>query len=121
VAHPQGVASAESDRGAIQQLLDRRAAALLARDKDSFMATIAQMSPAFVKRQSHLFDWMAGVPLASYRLTADWAKFGDLVRDMDKARYPEAEAVAIAVTEERYRLKGIDRAPAAEDILYTFV
>jgi hypothetical protein len=121
VAYPQAIAGPRSDRQAIQELLDRRADALVARDKDAFMGTIAQSSPQFVKRQSHLFDWMANVPLESYRLIADWAKFGDLVRDMDKARYPEAQAVAIPVTEERYRLKGLDSRPAAEDIFYTYV
>ena len=85
------------------------------------MATVARLSPAFVKRQSHLFDWMDNVPLGSYELTADWAKLGDLVRDMDRARYPQADDVAIPVTEERYALKGVDRAPAAEDVFYTYV
>lgn len=114
-------AGAGADRAAIQKLLDRRAVALIERDKDAFMGTIAQMSPAFVERQSNLFDWMANVPLRSYRLVADWSKFGDLVRSMDKARYPGAGAVALPVTEERYRLKGLDHVPAAEDIFFTFV
>lgn len=91
------------------------------RDKDAFMATVARLSPAFVKRQSHLFDWMRAVPLDSYELTADWAKLGDLARGMDAARYPEAGAIAIPVTEERYALDGVDQGPAAEDIYYTYV
>lgn len=84
------------------------------------MATIAQMSPAFVRRQSRLFDWMANVPLGTYRLEADWSKYGDLARDVDAARYPEADAIAIPVTDELYRLAGLDRRSAGEELFYTF-
>src|ERR687890_127499 len=47
------------DKGAIQELLDRRAAAVLARDRDAFLATIDASSEAFAARQRRLFDWMA--------------------------------------------------------------
>lgn len=85
------------------------------------MATVADLSPAFERHQERLFGWMKNVPLASYRLRADWTKYGDLVRPVDESRYPEAEAVAIPVTEELYRLQGVDGRPAAEDLYYTYV
>lgn len=85
------------------------------------MSTVADESPRFVRRQARLFDRMTGVPFRSYRLAADWARLGDLARPIDTARYPDATAVAIPVTEERYRLRGVDRAPAVEDLYYTFV
>ncbi len=85
------------------------------------MATVATDSPAFVQRQRELFDWMREVPLRSYRLTAAWQRLGDLARPGDAARYPDARRVAIPVTEERYRIRGFDDAPAEEDLFYTFI
>ena len=105
----------------IQELLDRRAAALMARDLDGFMATVSGDSRAFLRRQRRLFNRIAGVPLASYRLVARPDRFGDLVTDSIRALYPGADAVAIPVTEERYRLDGFDRDEAIEDMFYTFV
>jgi hypothetical protein len=105
----------------IQELLDRRAVAVMARDLDGFMATVSGDSRAFVRRQLRLFKRIGGVPLASYRLVARPDRFGDLVTDSVRAVYPGADAVAIPVTEERYRLDGFDRDEAIEDMYYTFV
>jgi hypothetical protein len=44
-----------------------------------------------------------------------------MARPTDRARYPEAIDVAIPVTEERYRIKRFDPAPAVEDLYLTFV
>jgi hypothetical protein len=85
------------------------------------MATVADLSPAFVNRQRKLFDAVVSVPISSYELVAKWDRLGDMARPTDVARYPEAGAVAIPVTEERYRIKGFDRAPAVEDLYLTFV
>ena len=85
------------------------------------MATLATDSPAFVARQKAFFDRVQTLPLASYRLTAAWDRYGDLVRPSDRARYPGAETVSIPVTEERYRIRGFDPAAAVEDMFLTFV
>jgi len=61
------------------------------------------------------------LPIGSYELTALWDRYGDLVRLSDRARYPGAEGVSIPLTEERYRIEGIDRDPAIEDMYFTFV
>jgi len=114
-------AAPPSAAAAIEELLERRAEAVLTRDKDAFMATIDPSSGRFAGRQSRLFDAMGAVDLASYRLVAKWARFGDLVRPSDEARYPGAQDVAIPVTEERYRIEGFDPEEAAEDLFYTFV
>jgi hypothetical protein len=109
------------DRQAIQRLLDRRSAAVMSGDKRAFMATVARGSPSFVRRQARFFDWMKAVPLRSYSLTAAWPLLGDLARPVDVARYPNARGVAIPATEERYRIRGFDDAPAEEDLFYTFI
>jgi hypothetical protein len=109
------------DRAAIDSLLERRAVAVVAGDEEAFMATVARTSEAFVDRQRRLFARMRDLPLDSYALEVDWARYGDLMRGSDRSRYPDAESVAIPVTEERYTLQGFDARPAAEDIFYTFV
>ena len=108
----------ESD---IQELLDRRADAVMAGDLDAFMATVADDSESFVRRQRRLFRRMRGVPLASYRLVVRPDRFGNLVTDSVSRRYQTTDAVAIPVTEERYRIAGFDEAEAIEDMYFTFV
>ncbi|CAN5272394.1 hypothetical protein BH20ACT22_BH20ACT22_08970 [soil metagenome] len=120
-ALPAHAAPPDGAAAAIEDLLERRAEAVRARDKDAFMATIDPASERFVGRQSRLFDAMASVDFASYSLVAKWARFGDLVRPSDRAKYPAAQDVAIPVTEERYRIEGFDPEEAAEDLFYTFV
>ncbi len=107
------------DRAAIQDLLDRRSAALLAADRGEFLATIAG-NAEFLRRQTRLFGGFLDVPLADYSLTARWDAFGDLARPSDLERY-DAEAVTIPLVEERYRLEGFDRRAAVEDAYFTFV
>ena len=113
-------AAAVADDG-IQELLDRRAAAVMAGDLRGFIATVAGESKAFVRRQRRLFKHMRRVPLASYRLVARPDRFGDLATDSVRRRYRGADTVSIPVTEERYRLEGFDAEEAIEDMFYTFV
>jgi len=105
----------------IQELLDRRAAALLAGDRDAFMATISEDSRTFVRRQRLLFDRMGDLPLASYRLVVRPDRFGDLATPSVRESYPGAADVVIPLTEERYRLSGYDDDEAIEDMFFTFV
>ncbi|MEU6095435.1 hypothetical protein [Streptomyces sp. NPDC047079] len=81
----------DSQTAAVQQVLDRRAAAVLDGNRPAFLATEAQ------RAGTAEFDNLRAVPLAawSYRLTA-------LHRSGDRAS---------AVAELRYRIKGYDRAP----------
>ena len=109
------------DREAIDDLLARRAIAVLERDRDAFMATVAPYSNDFVERQGRLFDAMARLPLESFGYRVAWERRGDLVRPFDERRYPGAEAVSIPLTEERYRIEGFDRRDAVEDMYYTYV
>jgi hypothetical protein len=114
-------AAAQEDSAAIQELLDRRAAAVRERDRGAFAATIAPGAGDFRTRQLQLFKRMAGLDLTDYRLILRWDRLGDLARQSDQVRYPDAESVSIPLTEERYRLTGFDREDAVEEMFYTFV
>jgi hypothetical protein len=109
-----------AERAAIQALLDRRARAIEERDKRAFIDTITRGSDAFVRRQRRSFESMRGVPFASYDLHADWSAYGDLARSGDEDVFPDAQDVTIPVTVERYRIKGLDDAPASESLYYSF-
>ncbi|MGV9565522.1 hypothetical protein [Streptomyces sp. NPDC003480] len=89
----------DSQTAAVQQVLDRRAAAVLAGNRPAFLATEARTADAGGRPAADAaeFDHLRGVPLAawSYRVTA-------LHRTGDRAS---------ADAELRYRVKDYDRAP----------
>lgn len=114
-------ASGESDRAAIERLLDRRAEAVLSGDAEAFMSTVGDPDSAFGRKQARLFRHLRSVPLASYDLDADWEAYGDLARPSDRGRYPGAEEVIIPLTVARYRIRGYDERPVREDMFFTFV
>ena len=105
----------------VGELLDRRAAAILARDETAFLATIdPKAEPHFVTRQRELFTNLAGVPLDewSYRVHPD--------DDLDLAELP-AESAGAAADELwapgidlRYALTGADLAPTDRPMGYLF-
>ncbi len=88
-------------------------------DRGGFMETIADLDEDFVARQARLFSRLIDLPLDSYRLRVAWERYGDLARPSDKRRY--GTETHIPVTEERYRLRGLDDEPAVEDLYYTYV
>lgn len=116
----RGSASTAELHAGIQELLDRRAQALEAGDEKAFMATV-EGPHRFRAGQRRFFAGITSLPLASYSLNADWRRYGDLARPSDRARYRSSEPPAIPLTVERYRLRGFDRIPAAEEMFYTFV
>lgn len=101
-------------------MLAARALAISSGDKSAFMRSVAPGPSPFRRQQARLFDRITKLPLASYALSPAWARFGDLARPSDRARYPSAQAVAIPVTEERYSIRGFDDSPVEEDLFYTF-
>jgi hypothetical protein len=121
VATPTAPARASGGRAAIAALLRRRAAAWLGRDARAFMATVSRADVAFRRRERRLFGRADQVAFASYRLVPRWDLRGDLASPRVRARHPDATAVATPLTEERYRLKGLDRTEAVEDLYLTFV
>lgn len=112
---------AHDDRAAIQELLDRRAEAFLAGDEEAFAATIDPEARRFRRAQLRMLRYASSIPFSSYRLVADWTRYGDLARPVDRKSHPGAESIAIPLTQERYRVAGFDDAPAVEDVYYTFV
>jgi hypothetical protein len=110
-----------SEQDAIQQLVERRATAVLERDRAAFLSTVDPASTEFYDEQEQLFESLGSVPLESYALEVRWDRFGDLVRPSDRAKYSSVEDIAIPVTEERYRIRDFDRTPAIEDMFFTFV
>jgi hypothetical protein len=56
---------------AVRDLLRDRSAALLARDREAFLATVDPTAEAFAARQAALFDALAEVPLSSWYYELD--------------------------------------------------
>ncbi|MET7850402.1 hypothetical protein ABZT48_19705 [Streptomyces avermitilis] len=89
----------DSSAAEVQRVLDRRAAAVLHRDRSAFLATESPLAPAAgqLATGAEEFGNLRGVPLASwsYRVTA----------------FHRSGKGATAAAELHYRLKGYDRAP----------
>ena len=118
---PSAGAAPLGARDAIERLLTTRSDAVFARNEGAFMSTVDPASKAFRKRQRTLFRGLGSIDLSTYRLRADWDRYGDLARASDRKRYPRAAEVRIPVTEELYALRGFDAEPATEDMYYTYV
>lgn len=105
---------------AVQVVLDQRARALLAHDKDAFMATVDPEAPdAFRTSQSNSFDGWAAMPLDSYHLDAKLDDTGDLSAGA-AARFGDAK-VLVPETRQRHRLRGYDDRDAVEALWLTYV
>lgn len=107
-----------SRAAAVTRLLDARAAAVLRRDRDAFLATVDAASPEFRTRQASLFDALATVPLRSWAYDVDERDAAPPTDALD-ARYRTAywrPSVTL-----RYALDGVDDRPTAERQGLTFV
>jgi hypothetical protein len=71
---------------AVRRLLDERAAALLARDRDGFLAGVWSGAPEVWARQAALFDALAEVPLATWEYRFNGTGDRGPVAELD-ARY----------------------------------
>ena len=101
---------------AVEELLDRRGRALLARDRAGFLATVDASATAFLARQAALFDALAEVPLTRWSYAVDPAH----VQPDDSAltaRYGTWWAPAVTL---RHALEG-DVEPFAARQSLTFV
>jgi hypothetical protein len=102
---------------AVQALLDRRAAAISDRDRESFLATVDPGAPRFVQSQRRMFDALASVPYDgwTYKLA------GTSPFQLSATRQAELGIGAFAgkVT-ARYRIDGYDHTAARLDLYYTF-
>jgi hypothetical protein len=95
------------DLAAVDEILDRRARAVRERDRAGFLADV---DPAFRRRQREVFDNLARLPLATWRQRAESA-------DPAAAGGRAAWTVRVAL---RYRLRGFDHMDAAAAQYLTF-
>ena len=115
VQPPDADASIEAE---VHALLDRRAQAVLHRDRSAFLATVDPDRPAFRASQVAMFDALADVPLASWSYELD-ATVPAAVPAGARAD-DEAPSWAPAVS-LRYAVQGSDATPAVENQGLTFV
>lgn len=90
----------------VRAVLAQRAAALLARDRDAFLASVHPSVPAFRDRQAALFDALAEVPLTSWSYELDPTRTQPPDTRLD-LRYGDGDWWAPDVV-LRYALDGFD-------------
>jgi hypothetical protein len=126
VAHarpPVGAATgapqpAAAGRGiAAQAVLDRMAAAVLARDAAGYVAAVDPDQAALRAAAARTFRNLAGVPLASWSYSVDPVPAADLPPDRQQALGRSAWLAAVTF---HYALLGYDAQPAAQRLYVTF-
>lgn len=120
-AHPEPAsAHVAGPPEGIQELLDRRAAAVRDGDEAAFMATVDPNAPApFRAAQATLFAGLRSVPLARYELRARTVDTGDL-GPAAAHEYPGA-TISLPETRQRMRVEGYDSTDAVDALWFTFV
>lgn len=103
----------------IASLLQRRAAAVNAGDRQAFLATIDAGAVELREAQGLWFDRMRALSLLDYALEPETETMGELTRAADRRRY--GAPVLVRLVEERFRIPGFDDNPASNDHYYTFV
>ncbi|MGH2705937.1 MAG: hypothetical protein ACRDJ4_12865 [Actinomycetota bacterium] len=103
----------------IQELLDRRSAAVRAHDRNGFVDTLDPSAPTFREAQLRWFDGAQAIPLAAFELTLDLDRLGELTREVDRKRY--GAPVVVGHVEQRMGIEGFDVRPALDDLYYSFV
>lgn len=104
----------------VQALLDQRAAAVRAGNRQAFLDTLdPQATDAFRGEQATLFDGLHSLPLASYRLELRTQDVTDLSRAVAGTR--GADELRLPAVEEHLRIRGVDATDAIGDQWLTFV
>jgi hypothetical protein len=116
-----GPVDAQDPVAAIQEMLDRRADALVAGDEGAFMATVGRSDPVFTERQRRLFEGFQQLDVASYQLDLTTRYWPELTTGRERTEYGATADPHVFHVEERYRLPGYDPQPALEDLYLTFV
>jgi hypothetical protein len=104
---------------AVRALLDARGAAVLARNRAAFLATVSPSDPAFAERQAALFDALAEVPLSAWTYELDPTREQRATPELD-ARYG-ADAWWAPDVVLRYAIAGFDPEPTYAPQRLTFV
>ena len=115
-----GLVDARDRTAAVGRLLAARSAAVLARDRAGFLATVDPAATELRARQAALFDALGQVPLASwdYVLTPDATRPPDSRLD---GRYGGADRWWAPEVSLRYALAGFDTRPTSVAHGLTFV
>jgi len=109
---PSRSAPAEIGRlAAARDLLDRRATALLRRDRAGWLAGVDPAARVFWLREAAAFDNLAATPLSAWRYT---------VEPEDEAGESGPGASWTVKATLRYGLRGVDPAPTARTAVLTF-
>lgn len=95
----------------VRTLLDRRATALLRRDRAGWLAGVDPRAAAFRRQQDAVFGNIAAVPLGVWRYAVEP---GDEDGSTDAAGSWTVEVTL------RYTLRGVDPAPTARPLVLTF-
>jgi len=104
---------------AVEDVLARRARAVLRRDRGAFLATVDPVLPAFRQRQDRLFTALTGVRFASWRY--DVGPGGTARTVPAPGRFAGGTTYAPAVVFLRYRLADFDSEPTVTAQHLTFV
>lgn len=104
---------------AVRRLLDRRAAAVLTRDRAGFLATVDPATPAFRRSQERLYDALAAVPLSSW--TYELPTAGQRRLPASRSSRYGAPTYVPDVVRLHYRLRGFDDRPTSLPMYLTFV
>ena len=113
-----GQAVKASQELAVDQLLDRRAAAVASRNRAAFLSTIDPAAKAFRAEQAQVFDNLAEVPIGLWQYRLD---------DRDAFQLTPARRSALGgsafggLVRLQYRLKGYDSFPVGVNQYLTFV
>lgn len=104
---------------AVNAMFDRRAKAVLARDKAAFLADLDPADTEFVRRQGEVFDSLAKLDFASfdYRLREDTYS----VSSIDWRKYGRVADIALPVQTLHYQLEDFDKRPVVRRVVYTVV
>lgn len=103
---------------AVNELLARRAAALLRRDRAAFLATANPDDAGFRQRQGQVFDNMAGMPLGSWSYLVDPSRVTPVPPALVPVYGDELWSPAVRL---RYALAGFDATPTTQEARYVFV
>lgn len=98
---------ARTTETAVQALLDRRAAAVRAKDRSAFLADVDSADPVFFRRQTEVFENLIQLPLDDLAFIVEpAATYASVISPQAIARY-RAAVYAPGVT-VRYRISGVD-------------
>jgi hypothetical protein len=105
---------------AVRAMFERRAEAVMKRDRAAFLADVYRGDRGFVARQEQVFDSLGKLEFASweYRLRDEGYTLSNLA---DWHRYQRLDDVALPVLTLHYQLKDYDKRPVVRRVVYTVV